>query len=161
MATDTAKNIGVVLNSQLHMDSQINSICRSSYMYLHFISKIKPFLTPETVSTLVHVLVTSRLDNCNNLLSGCYNYLLKRLQIVHNCTARLILGGKKYEHVTPMLVELHWLPVEERIVYKIYIQEYTYKIYIQEGALTTFAEQELNREISSNVEENRREIICI
>ena len=70
VATDNAKNIGVVLDSQLHMDSQINNICRSSYMYLHFISKIKPFLTPETVSTLVHALVTSRVDNCNSLLSG-------------------------------------------------------------------------------------------
>ena len=119
MATDTAKNIGVVLDSQLHMDSQINSICRSSYMYLHFISKIKPFLTPETVSTLVHALVTSRLDNCNSLLSGCYDYLLKRLQMVHNCAARLILGRRKYDRVTPMLVELHWLPVKERIIYKI------------------------------------------
>ena len=116
VATDTAKNIGVVLDSQLHMDSQINSICRSSYMYLHFISKIKPFLTPETVSTLVHALVTSRLDN---LLSGCYDYLLKRLQMVHNCAARLILGRRKYDRVTPMLAELHWLPVKERIIYKI------------------------------------------
>ena len=39
--------------------------------------------------------------------------------MVHNCAARLILGRRKYEHVTPMLVELHWLPVKERIVYKI------------------------------------------
>ena len=119
VATDTAKNIGVVLDSQLHMDSQINSICRSSYMYLHFISKIKPFLTTETVSTLVHALVTSRLDNSNSLLSGWYEYLLKRLQMVHNCAARLILGRRKYEHVTPMLIELHGLPVKERIVHKI------------------------------------------
>ena len=101
------------------MDSQINSICRSSYMYLHLISKIKPFLTPETISTIVHALVTSRLDNCNSLLSGCYDYLLKRLQMVHNCAARLILGRRKYDRVTPMLVELHWLPVKERIIYKI------------------------------------------
>ena len=61
----------------------------------------------------------SRLDTFNSLLSGCYHYLLKRLQMVHNCAARLILGRRKYEHVTPMLVELHWLPVKERIVYKI------------------------------------------
>ena len=119
VATDTAKNIGVVVDSQLHMDSQINSICKSSYMYLHFISNIKPFLTAETVSTLVHALVTSRLDNCNSLLYGCYDCLLKRLQMVHNCSARLILGRRKYDRVTPMLAELHWLPVKERIIYKI------------------------------------------
>ena len=79
VAMDTAKNIGVLLDSQLHMDSQINSICRSSYMYLHFITKIKPFLTLETVFTLVHDLVASRLDNCNSLPSGCYDYLLKKI----------------------------------------------------------------------------------
>ena len=119
VATDSAKNIGVVLDTHHHMYSQINSICRSSYVQLHFIRKIKPFLTLEAVSALLQALVTSRLDNCNSLLSGCYEYLLKRLQMVQNCAACLVLDKRKYDHITSMLVELHCLPVKERIVYKI------------------------------------------
>ena len=53
----------------------------------------------------------------------CYNGLpcglLHKLQLVQNCAARLILGGGKYEHITPLLRELHWLPVEHRINFKL------------------------------------------
>ena len=88
-------------------------------MNWRFISKINPFLTPKNIYSCSCLIVTSRLDNCNSSLSGCHDYLPKRLQMVHNCAARLILDRRKYDHVTPMLVELHWLPVKERIAHKI------------------------------------------
>jgi len=68
---------------------------------------------------LVHAFVTCRLDNCNSFLYGIPKYLIHRLQLVQNCAARLVLCGRKYEHITPLLKELHWLPVEQRIVFKI------------------------------------------
>ena len=43
---------------------------------------------------------------------------LKKLQSVQNAAARLITHSKKYDHITPILKELHWLPVEERIIFK-------------------------------------------
>ena len=48
-------------------------------------------------------------------------YVLKRLQSVQNCAARLINLSRKYEHVTPLLISLHWIPVQERIKFKILI----------------------------------------
>ena len=50
---------------------------------------------------------------------GLPKYLIARLQAVMNCAARLILRKQKYDHVTPLLIELHWLPVSQRIVFKI------------------------------------------
>ena len=45
--------------------------------------------------------------------------LLNRLQLVQNRAARIVTFSKKYEHIIPSLIDLHWLPVEYRIIYKI------------------------------------------
>ena len=61
----------------------------------------------------------SRLDYCNSLLVGCPKYLLSKLQKVQNNAARLIFRTTRSDHVTPMLHSLHWLPIEQRIEYKL------------------------------------------
>ena len=68
---------------------------------------------------LAHAFVTCTLDNCNSLLYGLPRYLVHRLQLAQNCAARLILCGRKFDRITPLLKELHWLPVEQRIIFKI------------------------------------------
>ena len=59
------------------------------------------------------------LDYCNSLLYGQPKCILKRLQSVLNSAARLIHLTSRYEHVTPLLIQLHWLPIEQRITFKI------------------------------------------
>ena len=61
---------------------------------------------------LINAFVISRLDNCNSLMYGLPKYLIARVQHVFNCAAILITLSKKYDHVTPLLIELYWLPVE-------------------------------------------------
>ena len=73
----------------------------------------------ESIKTLVHAFVTSRIDNCNALLYGLPSYLIQRLQYVLNSTARLISLSRKADHITPLLIDLHWLPVEQRINFKV------------------------------------------
>ena len=60
----------------------------------------------------------SRLDYCNVLLNGICKKDLNRLQKLQNKCARMIYMKPRYEHVTPLLKDLHWLPVNERIVFK-------------------------------------------
>ena len=75
----------------------------------------------------MHALVTSRLDNCNAVLFGLPDYLIKRLQYVLNAAARLVSLTNEYDHITPVMMQLHWLPVKERINFKILLTIATFK----------------------------------
>ena len=67
---------------------------------------------------MVVSLMFSKLDYCNALLFGASQKQIKRLQIVQNSAARLVFMKRRSDSVTPLLRELHWLPVEMRIKFK-------------------------------------------
>ena len=79
---------------------------------------IKKYLDPEASALAVHAFVTSKLDCCNSLYYGIADNQIKRLQCIQNTAAKLLSGAKKFDHVTPILKELHWLPVRFRVMYK-------------------------------------------
>ncbi len=68
--------------------------------------------------------MTSRLDYCNALHGGCPASSINKLQIVQNAAARVLTRSRKYDHITPMLQSLHWLPIKFRISYKILLLAY-------------------------------------
>jgi hypothetical protein len=115
----SAKNIGATIDSNLNMKEHVDNVCRACYLHLYNISRIRPFLTQDATAKLVHSLVTSKLDYVNSLLFGLPEYLIKKLQLVQNNAARLVFRKRKYEHVTSLLKTLHWLPVKQRIEYKL------------------------------------------
>ncbi len=80
-------------------------------------------LTVSDDENLVHAFMTSRLDYCNALLSGCPASSRNKLQIVQNA-ARVLTRSRKYDHITPILQSLHWLPIKFRISYKIILLAY-------------------------------------
>ena len=101
------------------MSHHISSVCRSAYLELRRISAIRPFLTTSATATLVCSRVLSRIDYCNSLLAGITSDQIARLQRILNNSARLIFRKKRSEHVTPMLISLHWIPIKQRIEYKL------------------------------------------
>ena len=116
--SNVVRNLGVKLDSALSMESQVNGVCQSANFQLRNIGKIRHLIDNDTCKLLVNSLVTSRLDYCNSLLNGVNNYTIDLLQKVQNKAARIITKTKKFEHITPVLKNLHWLPVKERIEYK-------------------------------------------
>ena len=108
----------------MKMDEHVSGVCRNAYYYIHNIFRIRPYINKATADVLVRALVTSRLDYCNALLGGISKQCLSRLQRVQNMAARVIVGAHKYHHITPVLKELHWLPVSKRIDYKILVLAY-------------------------------------
>ena len=115
---DSVRNLGVLLDKHMSMEPQVSAICKSTFHHLRNIRKIRKFLDRSTAETAIHALVSSRLDTCNSLLYGIPKYQLQRLQRVQNTAARVITMTKKYDHITPILRELHWLPITERIEFK-------------------------------------------
>ena len=82
-------------------------------------TKIRKYFTQESCEIAVHVFITSKLDYCNSLLYGCRKMQLKKLQYVQNTATRIVTQTRKFDHITPVLFDLHWLPVSYRIVFKI------------------------------------------
>ena len=116
--TSSARNLRTAFDDNMTLESHIAAICKSAFFHITNIARIKRYLT------LIHAFVTCKLDHCNSLLIGLPYYLIKRLQMVQNCAARLVVGGRKYDPVTSVLKQLHWLPIEQRIVYKILLLTY-------------------------------------
>jgi len=112
-------NVGVVFDSHMKFEGQVSSICKASFFHIRNISRKRKYMSMETTKILVHAFVTCRLDNGNALLYGLPKYLIAQLQAVLKCATRLILCKQKYDHATPLLIQLHWLPVSQRIIFKI------------------------------------------
>ena len=83
-------------------------------------------LNKDTSELLVHAFVSSRLDMGNSLLYGVTNLQLSQLQRIQNMAARIVTLTKTREHITPVLFDLHWLPVRQRTMYKLGL--FVYKI---------------------------------
>lgn len=115
----SVRNVGVVFDSHMKFERQVSSICKVSFFHIRNLSRIRKYLSVENTKLLVHAFVTCRLDNGNALLYRLPKYLIAKLQAVLNCAARLTLCKQKYDHATPLLIHLHWLPVSQRIILKI------------------------------------------
>jgi hypothetical protein len=118
-ASASTRNLGVVFDSNLTFSNHINAVCRSAHYHIRDLRRVRHLVPPTALVPLANALVSSRLDYCNALLSGISKSNLSRLQRIQNCLARAITKTSKYEHIKPVLKELHWLPVEQRIDFKI------------------------------------------
>ena len=108
-----------MMDQTLSMIPQINNLCKSIYFQIKNIASIRDYLSKDVTKTLMTSLVLSRLDYCNSLLSGLPEKTLSKLQLAQNNAARLVERCKKRDHIRPILQKLHWLPVKERIDYKL------------------------------------------
>ena len=117
--SSVAKYIGVFFDDALSMNNQVQHICRVAYFHIHCIGKIRNLLDRKTIEIMIHTYVTSGLDNGNCLLYDISDHLLTNLQRLQTAAARLITKTKKHDHITAVLIDLHWLPIKKRIEYKL------------------------------------------
>ena len=115
----SARNLGVMFDSELSFKAQITKVVQSCFYQLRNISKIKSFLSFTDLEKVIHAFISSRIDYCNSLYSGLPKKVTSRLQLVQNSAARLLTNSRRREHITPILASLHWLPVSFRVDFKI------------------------------------------
>ena len=118
-AETSVRNIVAIFDRNMKMDVHLNKTTQIAWYHLYIISMIRQYLSKEQTQSVIHVYVTSHLDQNNSLLSGVTDMHLQKLQKVQNAAAKVILGGKKRDHVTGLLKNLHWLPIRKRKLFKI------------------------------------------
>ena len=109
----------LIFDNTVTMSIHINNIVKVAFYHLRNIAKIRKYINVTTDELLVHAFINSNLDFCNSLLHGLPKYEINKLQSVQNAAARVIACLRKFDHISDSLKELHWPPVEQRIIFKI------------------------------------------
>ena len=121
----SARNLGVLLSSDLSFKQHVNQTVSRCFYQLRTIKSCVTSLGLDAAKTIVNSFIVSRIDYCNALLAGSPKSILNRLQYVLNSAARLLIGGHKYDHVSSaMRDQLHWLRIQQRIQYKLCLLVY-------------------------------------
>ena len=118
------RNLGVLFDSTCCLNDHVNKICQNINYQLYSIGKIRKYFDKPATEKLINTAVTSRLDYCNSLLYGINGYFVSQLHRCQNNAARIVSLRRKYDHMTPVLKDIHWLPVDHRIKYNILLLAY-------------------------------------
>jgi len=116
----------VIIDRRLTFESHISEVVKSCNYHLRALQHIRHLVPFSTAQTLAYSLILSRLDYCNAVLYGCSAGAIGRLQRVQNYAARVVTQANRYTPSQPLLQSLHWLPVQQRLVYKAAL--ITYKV---------------------------------
>ena len=115
----SVRNLGVYLDADLAMSTHVIATVRACFAALRQIRSVRRSLSRDALLALLRALVVSKVDCYSTVLAGVYGSFLQRLQSVMNAAARLVFSARRSDHVTPLLRELHWLKVPERIRFRL------------------------------------------
>ena len=116
---ESVRDLGIYLDADMSMRTHISRTVSACFASMRQIRSIRRSVSQSVLRTLISALVLTRLDYGCATLAGLPASSLDRLQSVLNAAARLTLSARKHDHVTPLLRELHWLRVPERISFKL------------------------------------------
>ena len=117
--TTSARNLGVLFDSDFNFRQHISQTCRACYYHIRDLRRIRRHISFPVAKTIANALVSSRLDYCNSLLYNIADKDVSKLQRVQNCLARVVNRAARFTSSAPLLKKLHWLPIQQRIKFKI------------------------------------------
>jgi len=116
---DSVKIVGVTIDKNLSFEKHISGICSSCAMQTKALRHIRPFLDIQTANTIACSTILSRLDYCNSILSGISSHNIARLQRAQNNAVKVVCAASRHVSSKSLLLKLHWLPVQQRIHFKV------------------------------------------
>ena len=123
--TNAVRNLGFFYDKYMKNTTHVNRVTSIVYIMMKKISKIRHFLDKNATKILMQALILSKTDYCNSLLLGTPKYNLDRMQHMQNIACRIIHTTGKYDSITPLQLDLHWLNVKERKWYKVAVMVHT------------------------------------
>ena len=116
--SDSVRNLGVLFDSDFTFRKHVSAVVSSCFFHIKDLSRVRKFVPTSVAITLANALVSSKLDYCNSLFYSYTQKQIRRLQVVQNTLCRIVTRSSRYTSVTPLRKELHWLPVQSRIIFK-------------------------------------------
>lgn len=121
---DKVKIVGVVIDKHLSFDNHVSDVCSNANYHMRALNHVRSSLTYDMAVTLACSIAASRLDYCNSLLNGTSSSNIDRLQKVQNNLARTVCRAPRRSSASELLIHLHWLPIQQRIMYKTAVLTY-------------------------------------
>ena len=118
------RDLGIYIDADVSMSAHVTATVRACFAALRQIRSMRRSLSRDALLTVLRALVVGRVDYCNSVLAGISGILLQRLQSAMNAAARLVFSARRSEHTTPLLRELHWLKVPERVQFRLCVLVY-------------------------------------
>ena len=115
---DSVRNLGMWFDSDFSLSKHVQNVCKSCFVKLRDFRHVRRFLTHDVSVLVANALVSSRLDYCNSLFRSLSRFSLRKLQCIQNSAARIASNTSRYTSITPVLIKMHWLPVEQCMVFK-------------------------------------------
>ena len=122
----SVRSLGITIDDTLSFDQHVDIVCRSANFHLRALRHIRKHISEETAKTIACSMIDGRLDYCNSVLYQTSAANINKLQRVQNSAARTVTKSSRFNHITPVLAGLHWLPIQYRIQFKIAVT--TFKV---------------------------------
>ena len=123
-AVSSAQNLCVHFDREPKWVVHINCLTSNLYHTLRKVAHVWHLLNEEATKMVIQALVLSKIDYCNSIYQGAPTYAIEKLQQIQNMGCRLIKGLQKHNHITPHLMDLHWLKINKHITYKVCVLMY-------------------------------------
>ena len=120
----SACDLGVTLDNHLTFDSHITKVVSSCMSKLCQINRVKSSFDHKTLLLIISSLVMSKLLYCSSVWANTSGKNIEKLQKVQNFACRIVCNIQKYDHVSPAIRQLNWLPIKQQLVYKDTVMAY-------------------------------------